>query len=306
MDEEQERSLHGSISRYMTGVENAGGFLLVPEDIGVTSLGVDPDKAQLLGLKNLSGRDVARMFKMPPSWLGIEGASAYKSQVQDAQDYVNRCQMPMTVEFEQAIYIHLIVARDYFAKFNMDYLLRADLKTRMQAYEIGIRSRILWPSEARAREDMNPDDELDALAAADHRAGSPRNGSSGSGDSGDEEARRRQSAVGAFNIRTTIIALGNAERVIRRERAAVERLAKKHPSDVEAWRDGLRSFFEDHAGFVAETMHLPMGIARAYAAQHGAALEGHGIGLMSEHWEREESEALTMLALDPPPERQAA
>ena len=112
LDDEGEAQLHGSITRYMQGSENAGGVLLVPADIDVKALGVDPEKSQLLGLKNLSGRDVARLYKMPPSWLGIEGAAAYNSQVQDATNYVNRCQVPMCVEFEQAIQRDLVIAVD--------------------------------------------------------------------------------------------------------------------------------------------------------------------------------------------------
>jgi HK97 family phage portal protein len=288
MEEEEERSLHGSITRYIGGAENAGGVLLVPEDIDVKSLGVDPEKAQLLGLKNLSGRDIARLFKMPPGWLAIEGTSTYNSQLQDAQNYVNRCQMPLVVEFEQAIYIHLIVSRDYFAKFNMDYLLRASFKERMEGYEIGIRSRVLRPSEARVREDMNPDDELDALSAQDHRSGHQRDGVNNA----------PKDAGGRPSVRATLVMHDNAQRVLRREREAVSKLAKKHADSAEGWAEGLRDFYEDHAGFVADTMRLPRPVARSYAAQHGALLESHGIVVMDDQWQRLEAEELTALAMD--------
>ena len=292
MEPEEEAALHGNISRYVAGVENAGGILLVPEDIDVTSLGVEPEKAQLLGLKNLSGRDIARLFKMPPHKLAIEGAQAgYASQVQAAQEYVSGTQMPLMVELQQSIYIHLIVARNYYAKFNPSHLLQADAKTRMEAHEIAIRARVYRPSDARVMEDMSPDEDLDRLSEQDHRSGFQREGVDNA----------PKSAGHGLSVRATLVLHDNALRVLRREREAVKKLATKHANNVEAWREGLRDFFADHAAFVGDTMRLPMAVARAYAARHGAALEDQGLVVMDDHWERLEAEDLVTLSLDPEP-----
>ena len=292
MEDEEERSLHQSISRYVSGVENAGGVLLVPEDIEVKNLGVDPEKAQLLGLKDLSGRDVARMFKMPPHKLGISGTQTYASQVQSAQEYVSGTLQPIVVEFEQAIYIHLINARDYFAKFNMDTLVRSDLLTRMQAYEVGIRSRVLRPSEARAREDMSPDAELDRLAAQDHRPSEP------AGARAATTAAMRPGSRGGAPVKAVLMAHDTALRIIRRERGAVDKLARKHASDADGWRAGLREFYAEHAGFVADALHLNADLARAYATDHADKLAAHGIVIMDDQWERQEAEMLTCMTCD--------
>lgn len=304
MDEEAEAAYHGRITRFINGAENAGGLFLTDEDLEVKSLGVEPEKAQLLGLKDLSGRDVARLFKMPPHKLGIAGTNTYASQVQSAQEYVSGCQMPMVVEFEQAIYIHLITARDFYAKFNMDYLLRASFKERMEGYEIGIRSRVLRPSEARVREDMNPDEELDRLSALDHRPGSAggepvKPSGRPAGDGAADDGQQAASARG--QVRATLVIHDNAVRVLRREREAVRKLAKKHEHDAEGWRGGLREFYADHARFTGETLRLPIEVARAIAAQHGALLETHGVPAMDDHWERLEAEELTALAMTPDP-----
>lgn len=302
MEPEEEAAYHQRLSRFVSGAENAGGIFLTGEDLDVKALGVEPEKAQLLGLKDLSGRDVARLFKMPPHKLGIAGTQTYASQVQSAQEYVAGCLMPLVVELEQAIYVHLINGRDYYAKFNMDYLLRASFKERMEGYEIGIRARVLRPSEARVREDMNPDAELDRLSAMDHRpGGDPGQGSAPArpqrDDAGDEEKTERASA--RLNVHTTLVVHDNAVRVLRREREAVRKLAKKHETDAEGWRDSLREFYADHARFTGETLRLPMSVARAVAAQHGALLETHGLPAMDDHWERLEAAELTALALAP-------
>lgn len=293
MEDEAIAAMHKNISRYLSGVENAGGLLLVPEDILISALGVDPEKAQLLGLKDLSGRDIARLFKVPPFKLAIAETQTFASQVQSAQDYVTTGQMPQVREFQDGIYIHMIVARDGYAKFNTSHLLQSDYQSRMQGHEIAIRARIKRPSEVRVEEDMSPDDELDQLSAADHRAGSARDGANNRG--GQSAAASRP----GLSVRTVLLAHDAASRVLRRERLAVERLAQKYPSDVERWQRELRTFYEEHAKFAAETMRLPHDVARAYAAQHGESIEARGITVMTDHWERLEAEALVELSLEP-------
>lgn len=290
-DDELEDDLHKSITRYMSGAENAGGVLLVPADIDVKALGVDPEKSELVGLKNLSGRDVARLYKMPPSWLGIEGSSAYNSQVQDATNYVNRCQVPMVVEFEQAIQRDLVIAVDrFFFKFNMDYLLRADFKTRMEGYEIGIRSRVLRPSECRRREDLNPDPALDKLSEMDNRPGTPRQVGTGA-----------TPGALAINRKEWLETAASAVACVRRERAIVVKLATKHASDIPGWKAALGDFYSEHAQFIARHMRLDLDTACAYAAQHSQQFETLGIagldGDQGEDWQRREAAELADLAL---------
>ena len=295
LEDEDERQLHGSITRYMSGVENAGGLMLVPEDVDVKPLGVSAHDAELLGLKNISGRDVARMFKMPPSWLGIEGAASYGSQIQDSANYQNRVQIPLAVEFEQAIQRDLIIAADrYFAKFNLDYLTRGSLLERMQSYEIGIRARVIRPSEARVREDMSPDESLDKLSESDFQPGK----SGGTGGQPQQDKQPAGSSSARAQLKGTLALHDTAVRVLRREKHHVEALAKKHASDVEGWQAGLREFYGgDHAGFLAREMRLDMETARAVCAQHGSQLEAQGIVIFSEHFERQEAEELCALAL---------
>jgi len=294
MEPEDEAKLHASLTRFTGGPKNAGGIMLVPEDIDVKPLGVSPHDAELLGLKNLSGRDVARLFKMPPSWLGIENAASYGSQIQDAQNYKNRCQLPIAVEFEQAIQRDLILAQDrFFVKFNMDYLTRGNLLERMQAYEIGIRSRVLRPSEARVREDMSPDRDLDRLSEGDFRPGT----SGGTGGKPEQGKPQDSSQSARAHLKGMLALHDTALRCLRRERHQTEALAKKFASDVPGWQAGLRDFYAEHAGFVAQAMRLDMETSRAFCAQHGSQLEQTGIGLFDDHFVREEAEELCALAL---------
>lgn len=295
-EDNDDATLHASLTRYAAGAEHAGGILIIDDDIDIKSLGIDPDKAQLLGLKDYSVREVARLFKMPAHKLeASQQTQAYAAREQANLEYLMGCLRPIIVGIEQAVQRDLITAKDtYFAEFLMEALLRGDLKSRADYYSKAILNRWMWPSEVRRREGMNGDAELDRLSAEDHRAGAARTGSQNPGQLTDRRPARE-----------TVTALYDAVRCVKRERIEVGKLAKKHAADAEGWRDALRDFYAEHAGFVARTMQMPIERARAYAAQHGSQIETHTIGLMTDGWERAEAADLVELAFDEPLQRAA-
>jgi hypothetical protein len=293
LDEEDEAALHGSISRFAAGVENTFGLMLAPDNVQVKNLAIEPEKAQMMLAREWGVKEIARWFRMPPSKLGVTGTVAYASQVQSALDYVIGCLRPTAVTFEQAIQRDLILNKGtYFAEFLLDALMRGDPAARSAYFEKAIQNRWMRPSEVRLIEGFNPDPALDELSANDHRAGS-----SGSSTPAPPTARSGRVLLNGF-----LAMHDNAVRCVKRERVAVEKLARKHASDVEGWQAALREFYSEHAGFVAQTMRIPMTIARGYAAQHGSAFEARGVAIIDgeagQAWEREEADELAALAVD--------
>jgi HK97 family phage portal protein len=294
MEDEEEAALHASITRYATGVENSFGLMLIPDDVKISNLGVEPEKAQMMSAREFGLYEVARLLHLPPHKLAIKGTQTYASQVQSAVDYVIGCLRPIAVAFEQSMQRDLVIAKDaYFFEFLLEALLRGDPDARAAYYERAIRSRWMRPSEVRLRENMNPDPELDQLSAGDFRPGT----STGTGNAAQAPANKAQ-ATSREHVATFMAVHDNAVRCLRRERAAVEKLAKKHAADVSGWQTGLRDFFADQAGFIAQTMRLPVAVAREYAAQHGSELEARGVVVHSDDWERWEADELAALALD--------
>lgn len=298
-DDEDEDALHKSITRYATGVEQSFGLMLVPDDVTVTNLGVEPEKAQMMLAREWGVREIARFLRIPGSKLGIKDAVSYNSQVQSALDYVITCLRPIAVLFEQSIQRDLILAKDtYFAEFLLEALLRGDPDARAAYYEKAIRNRWMRPSEVRLRENLNPDPELDRLSERDFQPG--QGGATGGSSSGGRSAEGARH--GRLDVRAVLALHDSAVRCVRRERAAVEKLARKHADDPAGWQAALREFYGEHAGFVAQTMRLPIGLARGFAAEHGSAFEAKGLALIDGEagsaWEREEAEELAALAFD--------
>ena len=299
MEEEQVADLHRNISRYASGVENTFGLMLVPDDITISSLGVEPEKAQMMLAREWGAREVARSLRMPPHKLMIAGTTTYASQYQAAIDYVVGCLRPIAVTFEQAMQRDLILAKDtYFCEFQLAALLRGDPAQQAAFLAAMIENRIMRPSEARLALNMNPDPALDKLSETDNKPGQAK--APKPAPQPPDEANPNQQkppSTSRATMKGMLAIHDNAVRCLRRERVAVEKLAKKYPSDVEGWQAGLRAFYDEHRSFVSDTMRLSPTVARNYAATHGTEIEAQGVIWMTEDWERYEADELAALAL---------
>lgn len=295
MEDEDEAALHKSITRYAAGVENSFGLLLIPDDVTIDNLAVEPDKAQMMLAREWSVFEVARLLRISPRKLMVRtGTMGYASAYQDAIDHVVGCIRPLARTFEQAIQRDLILAKDtYFVKFDLRELMQGDPAQLADFIEKGVKSRAFTPSEARMLYlDLNPDPHLDQLSEGDNQPGK----------STTPAAPPAPQQNGRAAMKGMLAIHDNALRCLRRERAAVEKLAKKHASDVDGWKAALRDFYSDHASFVAQTMRVSDRMARGYAAQHGSEFEAKGVALIDgaagEAWERYEADELCALALD--------
>ncbi len=269
--------------------------MLVPDDIKIANLAVEPDKAQMMLAREWTVFEVARWLRISPRKLMVRSATAggYASAYQDAIDHVVGCIRPLARTFEQAIQRDLILAKDtYFVKFDLRELLQGDPAQTGEYIEKLIRNRAMRPSEARMLLlDLNPDAELDKLSESDNKPG----------NAGGTPANQPAPQNARANLKAMLAVHDNAVRCLRRERVAVEKLGRKHASDVDGWKAGLRDFYGDHAIFVAQTMRLSLTLARGYAAQHGEAFESQGLTILDGEagpaWEASEADELAALAL---------
>jgi len=69
--------------------------------------------------------------------------------------------MPYLVNIEKAIYRDLLTEEEkktYYAKFQVNGLLRGSAKERAEYYSAMINAEVMCPNEARELEDLNPYD----------------------------------------------------------------------------------------------------------------------------------------------------
>lgn len=118
---------------------------------------VNQGSAQMLDARNWNAGEAARMWSIPGALLEYSrGGSSltYQNVVSLMDQFLKQCLIPNYLEpTEQMISDQL--PRSWTTRFNVDAVLRADVKTRFEVYESGLRSGVYTDaSEPRAIEGL--------------------------------------------------------------------------------------------------------------------------------------------------------
>jgi HK97 family phage portal protein len=117
---------------------------------------VTPEQSQFLEAQRFSLQQTCRYFGVPPEMIGADSGNpkTYANLEQRNLDFLTFGVGPKLARLETAL--NGLVPRGQFVKFNTGALLRTDLKSRYDSYEIGIRAGFLTVNEARVLEDREP------------------------------------------------------------------------------------------------------------------------------------------------------
>lgn len=141
-----------------TGLKNAGKILPVPIGFSFSTINATMADAQFLELNNLSIRQIAAAFGIKQHMVNdLSGAKFNNVSQQNEEFYRDTLQSILTM-YEQEMTYKLLTEDErksgHFFQFNVDSILRSDLKTRYEAYGLGIEKGFLTPNEVRTKEDM--------------------------------------------------------------------------------------------------------------------------------------------------------
>lgn len=120
-------------------------------------ISVSPDEAQFLDSQRFTVEQIARIYGVFPEMIGgaTSGSSVtYANREQRAADFLTFGLMPYLIALEDGL--SGLVPGPNRVKFNVDGVLRSDLKTRYEAHAIGIDSGFLTVDEVRQLEDRPP------------------------------------------------------------------------------------------------------------------------------------------------------
>lgn len=112
------------------------------------------DNAQFLESRRFAVEEMARLFNIPLSMMGVPGTQSYASVEQNAIQFVTHTLRPYIEKLEWA-YSKLLPSQA-FLKFNVDGLLRGDFNSRIQAYATGLQSGFMSINDVRKLEDLRP------------------------------------------------------------------------------------------------------------------------------------------------------
>ena len=141
------------------GGKKRHGTAVIEEGMDVTVLGMPNEDAQFLQTRQFQIIEIARWFNIPPHKLRDLERATFSNIVEQSLEFVGDTILPWAVDWEQEANRKLFREDDrgrFFAEFMLDALLRADPKSRNEAYEIQRRNGVLNADTWRARENMNP------------------------------------------------------------------------------------------------------------------------------------------------------
>ncbi len=106
---------------------------------------------------NLSVKEIAAVFRVPMVFLGEESTMKFNS-VDDLQRWFTRSTLGFYLEhLENSLDKFFGLDADENIRFDLESgMMRADLKSRMEALKIGVTGAIFTPNEARSKENLEP------------------------------------------------------------------------------------------------------------------------------------------------------
>ncbi len=140
------------------GVENAHKIGILEEGMDVAAIGIPPEDAQLIETEKFTRSQIAAAFRVPPHMIGDLERATFSNIEQQSLEFVTYTLAPWLTLWEQAIYRDLLTVqerRNYFARFQINGLLRGDIKSRFESYSKALASGWLSVNDVREMEDLN-------------------------------------------------------------------------------------------------------------------------------------------------------
>lgn len=142
------------------GLSNAHKIMILEEGLKIHQMTIPPDAAQFLETRKFQVGEIARIFRIPPHMLGDLERATFSNVEHQSIEFVQYTIRPWLVRWEQAIRMKLLSQRErrmgYYAMFNVNGLLRGDVKSRYESYTQALNNGWMSPNEVRELEDMNP------------------------------------------------------------------------------------------------------------------------------------------------------
>ena len=150
--------LRQSWNQVYQGTRNSHKVAVLEEGMKYHTIGIAPEDAQFLETRKYQVNEICRIFRVPPHLVGDLERATFSNIEHQSIEFVQHTIRPWLVRWEQEISRSLLDEKErllYFAKFNVDGLLRGDYKSRMEGYSIGRQNGWLSINDIRRLEDMS-------------------------------------------------------------------------------------------------------------------------------------------------------
>lgn len=151
--------LKDDLNKRTGGVHNSGKPLLLEDGLTYKAIDLKLADAELLASKRFQIEDIARVYRVPLHLIQELLRATNNNIEHQSLEFVMYTMLPWFKRIEMAINTQLLsdtqVERGYYFEFNMNSLLRGDIKTRGDYYTKGKNGGWLSTNDIRRFEKMN-------------------------------------------------------------------------------------------------------------------------------------------------------
>jgi HK97 family phage portal protein len=291
------RGLRKAIDEYAIDGPRAGRPLLLEDGMEWKDVSMTIRDTMLVEQKSLTIADACRWIRIPPHKIFDLTRSTNNNIASQGTDYVVDCLLAWSVRWELAIWRQLITDKAFFAKVNLDGLLRGDFESRNRAYALAVMWGWLTRNEVREKEGYNPIEGLSKPLTPENMTTDPNGDTTVTYPASAPQAALVADLDSEGRGLVRLFASDAAQRSVRREMGAVAKLAERTAGDLPAFKIGLEQLYAEHAETVARDLHIPRHEAVRYAKAQQASLLERGPDAMND-WLVEGVARLTELAID--------
>jgi HK97 family phage portal protein len=138
-------------ARLKSGARSREPVMALPSGVEIKAIGLNHTEQQMIEARKLQITEIARIWKIPPSFLQDLSTGTFSNVVMQDLAFVKHTLMPWLTMIEQELNAKLFGRKSTsYAEFNTAGMLRADLKTQAESLRSLTTAGVYTINEARA------------------------------------------------------------------------------------------------------------------------------------------------------------
>lgn len=269
LNKPQRDAMREEIKKVHSGDRGWASTMILEAGTKWESVSMNSDDAEFLLTRKFEVVEIARWLNIAPHMLKDLERATFSNIEQQSLEFLQITMMPWFINWEQAIMRDLIMQKNrFFVEFLVDGLVRADIKTRYDAYSTAINTGFMDRNEVRVKENLNRRDGLDKFLVDQNKAivdnqgnVQPINQPTEARPALPQPPRRLPPPSGHYDK----LVSANARHTMRTEAEKIAKSLGKIGENHEkawAWAD---KYYSDFAHFVGDMMQLDEKTATDFA-----------------------------------------
>ncbi len=166
MGPKEHKNLTESFKKETEGAKNRFKTIVLEEGVKYQQLTIPQNDAQFLENRKFDRTEICGWFRMPPHKIGVLDDANYSNIDSQERSFAKDVAVPWAIRFQQELDRKLFFESErgkFMTQFNLDDLIKGDIKTRYEVYATGVQWGIVKPKEAREQEgwEMEGTEEID-------------------------------------------------------------------------------------------------------------------------------------------------